>query len=72
MIKVITNMNWIDIFFPILKSFKDPFRNDLDDIVENNYHLAKELEGKPPMSAQEIKEYVKNRDDKNTMCCDMV
>ena len=57
-------MNWIDIFFPILKSFKDdPYRTDLDDIAENNYRLAKELEGKPPMSAQEIKQYVKDRDN---------
>jgi hypothetical protein len=34
-----------------------------NEIVENNWKLAKELEEKnmPPMSAQEIKEYVKNK-----------
>lgn len=49
----------INLLFPILKSIRELFgyRNE---IVENNYWLAKELEEKnmPPMSAQDIKKYV--------------
>jgi hypothetical protein len=54
-------MKLFDLLFPIIKTFEDIQRTDLDEISENNYYLAKELEGKPPMSAQEIKEYVKNK-----------
>jgi hypothetical protein len=54
--------NIIKIFFPIIETFESVcgYKNE---IVENNWRLAKELEEKnmPPMSAQEIKEYVKNK-----------
>ena len=46
------------ILFPILKILEDLQWNSCDIIVQNNYQLAKELEGMPPMSAQEIKKYV--------------
>ena len=52
----------LNLLFPILKSIRELFgyRNE---IVENNYWLAKELEEKnmPPMSAQEIKKYILNQ-----------
>ena len=51
-------MKLFDLLFPIIKTFEDIQRTVLDEISENNYWLAKELEDKPPMSAQEIKEYV--------------
>ena len=49
------------ILFPILKILEDLQWNSCDIIVQNNYRLAKELEGMPPMSGKEIKEYVKNK-----------
>ena len=51
-------MKLFDLLFPIVNTFEEIERTDLDEISENNYLLSKELEGKPPMSAQEIKEYV--------------
>ena len=56
-------MKIVDLFFPIFKSFTEVFTitHETEIISHNNYELAKELEGKPPMSAQEIKEYVKNK-----------
>jgi hypothetical protein len=54
-------MKLFDLLFPIVKTFEEIERTDLDEISENNYLLSKELEGKPPMSAQEIKEYVNNQ-----------
>jgi hypothetical protein len=54
-------MTLFDLLFPIVKTFEEIERTDLDEISENNYLLSKELEGKPPMSAQEIKEYVNNQ-----------
>ena len=49
------------ILFPILKILEDLQWNSCDIISQNNYQLAKELEGMPPMNGQEIKEYVKNQ-----------
>jgi hypothetical protein len=51
-------MNIFKLIFPIYESFELLFCYD-DDIVKNNWELAKELEGKPPMSAQDVKNYVK-------------
>jgi hypothetical protein len=56
-------MNIINLLFPIIKIFEDLDTNELDIIVQNNFELAKELEDKPPMTAQQIKEYVKNKKD---------
>jgi hypothetical protein len=56
-------MNIINLLFPIIKIFEDLDTNELDIIAQNNFELAKELEGKPPMTAQQIKEYVKNKKD---------
>jgi len=56
-------MSWFELLFPMLASIKDPMRNSVDDISDNNYRLAQELEGKGPMSAQEIKQYVKDKDN---------
>ena len=56
-------MDIINTLFPIVKTFQEVFSitHETEVISQNNYELAKELEGKPPMSAQEIKEYVKNK-----------
>ena len=56
-------MDLINILFPIVKTFEEVFTitHETEVISQNNYELAKELEGKPPMSAQEIKEYIKNK-----------
>jgi hypothetical protein len=56
-------MNLIDLLFPIVKTFNEVMTigHETEVISQNNYELAQELEGKPPMSAQEIKEYVKNK-----------
>ena len=58
-------MNWFNILFPMLKDLEDLIvegqTTSLDIIVSNNIELAKELEGKPPMNAQQIKEYANNR-----------
>ena len=56
-------MDLIDILFPIIRTFQEVFSitHETEVISQNNYELAKELEDKPPMSAQEIKEYVKNK-----------
>jgi len=50
------------LLFPILKVF-ETFFGYKNQIVENNIQLAQELEEKrmPPMSGQEIKEYVTNQ-----------
>jgi hypothetical protein len=53
-------MNIFKLIFPIYESFELLFCYD-DDIVKNNWELAKELEGKPPMSAQDVKNYVKSK-----------
>ena len=57
------SMRVFDLLFPIVKTFQEVFTitHETEVISQNNYELAKELEGKPPMSAQEIKEYVKNK-----------
>jgi hypothetical protein len=59
-------MNWFNILFPVLKDLEDLIvegqTTSLDTIVSNNIELAKELEGKPPMNAQQIKEYVNNKE----------
>jgi hypothetical protein len=54
-------MKLFDLLFPIIRIFQQIERTENDDIIENNYWLAKELEGKPPMSAQEVKQYVINQ-----------
>ena len=56
-------MSWFELLFPMLASIKDPMRTSVDEISDNNYRLAQELEGKGPMSAQEIKQYVKDKDN---------
>ena len=57
-------MDIINTLSPIIKTFEEVFSitHETEVISQNNYELAKELEGKPPMSAQEIKEYVKNKE----------
>ena len=64
LIKKNTHMDIINLLFPIIKTFEEVFNitHETDVISRNNYELAKELEGKSPMSAQEIKEYVKNKE----------
>ena len=54
-------MIMFNLLFPIINAFQNIQKTEMDDIIENNYLLAKELEGKPPMSAQEIKKYVNNK-----------
>jgi hypothetical protein len=54
-------MKIFDLLFPIVKAFENIERTEMDDLIANNYWLAKELEGKPQMSAQEIKQYVNNK-----------
>ena len=56
-------MEILNLLFPIIKTFEEVFNitHETEVISRNNYELSKELEGKPPMSAQEIKEYVKNK-----------
>ena len=56
-------MKTIDLLFPIVKIFNEIYKigHETDIISQNNYELSQELEGKPPMSAQEIKEYIKNK-----------
>jgi len=56
-------MSWFELLFPVFASIKDPMRNSVDEISDNNYRLAQELEGKGPMSAQQIKQYVKDKDN---------
>jgi hypothetical protein len=55
-------MSIIKLLFPMLETFESVFGYE-DEIVINNFNLAKELDekGMPPMSGQEIKEYVKNK-----------
>jgi len=50
-------MKIFSLLFPLLNYFKEE-PNELEVISKNNFQLAKELEGMPPMSAQEIKKYV--------------
>ena len=50
-------MKLFSLLFPVLNFLKyEP--NELEVISKNNFELVKELEGMPPMSAQEIKKYV--------------
>ena len=52
----------MNIFFPILQIIEDLRTKDECEIIsENNWKLAEELKDMPPMSAQQIKEYVKNK-----------
>lgn len=55
-------MKLFNLLFPVFNWFKEE-PNELEVIAQNNFELARELEEKnaPPMSAQEIKEYVKNQ-----------
>ena len=53
-------MKILSLLFPVLNYLKEEL-NELEVISKNNFELAKELEGMPPMSAQEIKEYVLNQ-----------
>ena len=50
-------MKLLSLLFPVLNFLKEE-PNELEVISKNNFELAKELEGMPPMSAQEIKKYV--------------
>ena len=50
-------MKLLNLLFPVLNYLKEE-PNELEVISKNNFELAKELEGMPPMSAQEIKKYV--------------
>lgn len=53
-------MDIVKLLFPILAAFEeDP--TELEIISMNNANLAKELEGKPPMTAKQIKQYCANR-----------
>ena len=52
----------MNIFFPILQIIEDlRIKDECEIISENNWKLAEELKDMPPMTAQEIKEYVKNK-----------
>ena len=50
-------MKLLSLLFPVLNFLKEE-PNELEVISKNNFQLAKELEGMPPMSAQEIKKYI--------------
>ena len=50
-------MKLFSLLFPVLNYLKEE-PNELEVISKNNFELVKELEGMPPMSAQEIKKYV--------------
>ena len=47
-------MKLFSLLFPVFNWFKEE-PDELEVISKNNFELAKELEGMPPMSAQEIK-----------------
>lgn len=52
----------MNIFFPILQIIEDLRTKDECEIIsENNWKLAEELKDMPPMSAHQIKEYVKSK-----------
>ena len=53
-------MKLFSLLFPIFNWFEEE-PNELEVIAQNNYELAQELENMPPMSAQEIKEYVNKK-----------
>lgn len=55
-------MKLLSLLFPVFNWFKEE-PTELEVIAQNNLELAKELEEKnmPPMSAQEIKEYVNKK-----------
>jgi len=53
-------MKIYSLFFPVFNWFKEE-PDELEVISKNNFELAKELEGMPPMSAQEIKKYVESK-----------
>ena len=57
-------MKIFSLLFPLLNYFKEE-PNELEVISKNNFQLAKELEGMPPMSAQEIKKYVQLKEQIN-------
>ena len=50
-------MKLFSLLFPVFNWFKEE-PDELEVISKNNFELAKELEGMPPMSGQEIKKYV--------------
>ena len=50
-------MKLFSLLFPVFNYLKEE-PNELEVISKNNFELVKELEGMPPMSAQEIKKYV--------------
>lgn len=56
-------MKWIKLLFPMWDAWVS-INNDEsgpDTIGKNNLELAEELKNKPPMNANEIKEYIKNK-----------
>ena len=55
-------MKLLSLLFPVFNWFKEE-PTELEVIAQNNLELAKELEEKnmPPMSAQEVKEYVNKK-----------
>ena len=57
-------MKLLSLLFPVFNWFKEE-PNELEVIAQNNLELAKELEGMPPMSAQEIKKYVQLKEQIN-------
>ena len=57
-------MKLLSLLFPALNYLKEE-PNELEVISKNNFELAKELEGMPPMSAQEIKKYVQLKEQLN-------
>ena len=50
-------MKLFSLLFPVFNYLREE-PDELEVISQNNLELAKELEGMPPMTAQEIKEYV--------------
>ena len=62
--KTINVMKLLSLLFPVFNWFKEE-PNELEVIAQNNLELAKELEGMPPMSAQEIKKYVQLKEQIN-------
>jgi hypothetical protein len=56
-------MKWIKSLFPMWDALVS-INNDESgpgEISKNNLQLAEELKDKPPMNANEIKEYIKNK-----------
>ena len=54
-------MKLFSLLFPVFNWVKEE-PDELEVISQNNFKLAKELEGMPPMSAQEIKKYVQSKE----------